>query len=453
MNEENINLQENSTTAHFAKCRNIDGFEKQKRKIKLLINIILMIIITVGFFVFLYQTVEGHIVTGMRDYVVMGIYTVNFVFFAGIAYSCIFITFLYRISGTIKDTVLEKLSLVTSFSAIVTSPLFILFCIGRPERIFNLILYPQFQSPVFLDFITVISFFIFCAASIYFASIENFSRQAAQNVVAKVARRKQKFYRIMAVGYINLPQQKLYLNRAIRITKVSILIISVIGLLLLAWLFGDNLQTISQKNIHKIAFVVGCIYAGFAMFNVVLLVYKNFYKQGKQISNESFNSVMRILLIMCVLYVVFFVIDFYSGSFKQLQGAKSEAVFLNFNKYELMYFVANFFAIAPLPLFFILKKQNDYSRAVISLLVLVGLWLKFYLFIVPNFEKPLLPIIDTRSHWISYSATWVEWIVSFSGVAFFMLIIIIVTKALLSTKKVIANSDNQLIRIGFKTLR
>lgn len=47
--------------------------------------------------------------------------------------------------------------------------------------------------------------------------------------------------------------------------------------------------------------------------------------------------------------------------------------------------------------------------------------MKRYLIIVPTLETPLLPLQDPRPEYVSYHITWVEWALTFSGIATFFL--------------------------------
>src|SRR5210317_1026266 len=49
--------------------------------------IFLALLVCLGIFSLIMQITQGHIITGMRDNVVWGIYIVNFIFFMGISYS------------------------------------------------------------------------------------------------------------------------------------------------------------------------------------------------------------------------------------------------------------------------------------------------------------------------------------------------------------------------------
>jgi molybdopterin-containing oxidoreductase family membrane subunit len=60
--------------------------------------------------------------------------------------------------------------------------------------------------------------------------------------------------------------------------------------------------------------------------------------------------------------------------------------------------------------------------------MVLALWVKRYLIIVPTLESPLLPIQDTRPEYIHYHATWVEWALTFAGIATFFLFFTLMSK-------------------------
>ncbi len=61
-------------------------------------------------------------------------------------------------------------------------------------------------------------------------------------------------------------------------------------------------------------------------------------------------------------------------------------------------------------------------------IMVLAMWVKRYLIIVPTLETPLLPIEDIRPEYVKYSITWVEWALSLSGIAFFLLLFTLATK-------------------------
>jgi len=66
--------------------------------------------------------------------------------------------------------------------------------------------------------------------------------------------------------------------------------------------------------------------------------------------------------------------------------------------------------------------------ALASLFMVMAMWVKRYLIIVPTLESPLLPMQDTRMDYVHYSPTWVEWALTLAGIATFFLFFTLMSK-------------------------
>ena len=51
-----------------------------------------------------------------------------------------------------------------------------------------------------------------------------------------------------------------------------------------------------------------------------------------------------------------------------------------------------------------------------------------YLMSVPVLETPYLPVQDFRQDWLHYSATWIEWSLTITGVSLFILLFMLASK-------------------------
>ena len=63
-----------------------------------------------------------------------------------------------------------------------------------------------------------------------------------------------------------------------------------------------------------------------------------------------------------------------------------------------------------------------------SVIAVLGLWLNRYLIVIPTLETPFLPIQDTRAEFVTYTATWIEYSLSFAGIAAFFLFFTLLIK-------------------------
>ena len=68
------------------------------------------------------------------------------------------------------------------------------------------------------------------------------------------------------------------------------------------------------------------------------------------------------------------------------------------------------------------------SITLVSLFIVVALWVKRYLIVVPPLETPFIPIQDIRPEYVNYSMSWVEMTLTISGLALIVLIFTIASK-------------------------
>lgn len=136
---------------------------------------VLAIVFLVGLYALFLQITEGHLVTGMRDHVVWGVYIVNFVYILGLSYAGALIAGIFHL-GKVKWAVpLQRILKLITVISLIIGPFFILLCLGRPDRLFNLFLYPRIQSPIIWDVIAIVTDLIFCIVYLYFTYIKDFA--------------------------------------------------------------------------------------------------------------------------------------------------------------------------------------------------------------------------------------------------------------------------------------
>jgi Ni/Fe-hydrogenase subunit HybB-like protein len=249
---------------------------------------ILAIIALFGIYALIKQIVEGQIITGMRDHAVWGIYTANFVFFMGLSYagalvSCSFQ--LLRIKWA--KPVLRIAELITVSTLIVGAP-YILFCLGRLDRIHYLFGYGRIQSPITWDVIAISTDLVFCIAFLYFTHIRDFAKLRDMTDF-NIAPWRKKMYKILALGYNGTPAQKKYLHQAHDIMAAIIIPTAVIAYSLLSLLFSMSLKPGWHSTIFSPYFVVTAGYSGLALLIVIMWIYRKTSNVGKYITNLHFN--------------------------------------------------------------------------------------------------------------------------------------------------------------------
>jgi molybdopterin-containing oxidoreductase family membrane subunit len=115
----------------------------------------LLVIIGVGFAFYLKQLNFGLGVTGLSRDISWGFYIANFTFLVGVAAGGVMVVlpyYLHDYKAFGKVTILGEFLAIAAVLMCVT---FILVDLGQPMRIFNVFLYPSFQSVLFWDTIVL----------------------------------------------------------------------------------------------------------------------------------------------------------------------------------------------------------------------------------------------------------------------------------------------------------
>ncbi len=120
----------------------------------------LLVTIGIGFGCYLYQLNEGLRITGMGRDVSWGLYIAQFTFLVGVAASAVMVVlphYLHDYKAFGKITVLGEFLAV---SAVTMCILFVTVDLGKPARMFNLLLHPTPNSIMFWDMLVLSGYFV-----------------------------------------------------------------------------------------------------------------------------------------------------------------------------------------------------------------------------------------------------------------------------------------------------
>ena len=115
----------------------------------------LLAVVAAGFVSYLHQCANGLSITGLSRSVSWGLYIANFTFFVGVAASAVTVVLPYYLHDVKEFRKITILGEFLAVSAVIMSLLFIIVDLGRPDRAFNLILYPSPNSLLFWDMIVL----------------------------------------------------------------------------------------------------------------------------------------------------------------------------------------------------------------------------------------------------------------------------------------------------------
>lgn len=383
-------------------------------------------IILVGLYAFILQAIKGHEITGMRDNVVWGIYIINFIFFVCLSYSGAFIGgILHFFKTPWKNSVLRIVEIITVLSLVI-GPIFILLCIGRLDRLHYLFIYPRIQSPITWDIIAIMTDLFGCFVYLYLTFIPDFAilRDNSENA----PNWRKKLYKFLAINYQDTPTQRERLHKITRIMSVMIIALAIVAYTVLAWIFSLTLQPGWNSSIFAPYFIIAGLYSGVGVIIIAMYLIRKYFKLDHYIRKIHFIGAGIILLVISLLFGYFTFSEYFSRWFSH-KTHDTDLLDTLFNRYFWEFIFANYIGVlVPIVILFFKKLRTIKSITFAAVIAVLGLWLNRYLIVVPTLETPYLPIQDTRPEFIHYTATWIEWSLSFAGVAAFILFFILLMK-------------------------
>jgi len=388
--------------------------------------IFFFLVILFAIYAFVTQLIKGQIVTGMRDYVVWGIYDVNFIFFIGISYAGAMISgILHLLHVEWRKPIIRIAEMITVISVII-GPVFILVEMGRLDRIFNIFTHGRIQSPILWDVVAIVTYLCCSILFLYLALIRDYAL-IRDNTDLKIVKWHQYFYKKLAVNYIGLPQQKKLLNRALTIMSALIIPLAVLVHSVLAWIFGMTIRPGWHSTIFAPYFVIAAVFSGTAVLIIAMWVFRKFYHLEDLITEKHFKYVGTILLVLAALYG-YFTFSEYLTVWYGSQTWELEVIYklFDFSDYGAWFYLAAFVGVlVPMVFTGLPFLRNINTITIGSVVAVICMWIKRYLIIIPTLETPLLPLQDIRPEYAHYHATWVEWALTAGGMATFCLFFMI----------------------------
>jgi len=381
----------------------------------------LISVVLLAIYAFITQEVKGHIVTGMRDNVVWGIYIVNFIFFMGVSYAGAIVSgSLHLFEASWRKPVVRIAEFTTVFSLLI-GPVFILLCIGRLDRLPYIAFFGRIQSPIVWDVIAITTDIFGCLIYLYLALLRDFAF-LRDNPHLKVPKWKKKFYRVLSLNYKDTPEQRIKLDLSMNIMSAMVIAIAIIVYSVLAWIFSVTLQPGWHSTIFGPYFVIAAVFSGVAVMILIMWIYRKVYHLEELFQEKHFVNMGVVLLVLAALFG-YFTFSEYLTKWYGSEKNDEQLIKLLFSRYYWEFVLSNYAGVLyPLIVVGLKRFRTINNITFAALLVVISLWINRYLIVIPTLESPYFPIQDTRPEWVHYLGTWVEWTLTAGGVAMFALL-------------------------------
>ena len=384
---------------------------------------VLLVLVAGGAGAYAAQLRGGLAVTGMGDTVVWGVYISNFVFFSGVAMAGTFISGVLRMTGAEWRRPLTRFSELTTVAALAMCAIMPAVDMGRPDRLWHLLVYRRLESPLVWDILVIPTYLAASIIYLYLFLIPDaaFLRDRLQGTASKG---RSRVYRALSMGWQGLPGQRKRLVFAGNIMMVLIIPIAVATHSVVSWIFALTYRSGWNSTIFAPYFVVGALYSGTAMLITMMYIFRRAYHLEEYLTIKHFRYLATLLVIFGVVYMYFTFAEYLTVGYKLESSDNALLSELFFGRYAILVW-AGFFGgqIVPTVVAAIPKTRTMEILFIASILANIGMWIKRFVIVVPSLSDPLMPYA-----WGTYTPTAVEILITVGSMAGFALVITLFAK-------------------------
>lgn len=384
--------------------------------------ICLLFFAALGVFAYGRQLYYGLEVTAMRDYASWGIYISNFVFFVAISLVGSLITAVLRLTNVKWSTPLTRIAEIIAVSAITFASLIIIVDMGRPERFYNLFLHGRLQSPIIWDVIVITTYFFISLLLLYFPLLPDLKIMIGFK--ERNGKWLQKLYEFLGSFWKNKAAQFKITDKAINILAIAIIPVAFSIHTVTSWLFATTYRPGWDSTNFGAYFISGAFLVGAGGVVVAMYIFRTHYKLEKYITNDHFDRMGKVLVLLALLYLYFNFNEFLVPAFKMKKSEEEHLLGLFTGEFAPIFWFAIFTSMF-IPIFILLfkKGRRPLPAFIAGILVVVGSWFKRFLIVTPTLLHPFLPMHDVPANYHHYIPTWEEWAIVGGSLAGALLVI------------------------------
>ena len=385
--------------------------------------LLLLLLIAWGAYAYVVQLRYGLLAIGTRDVTMYGFYIVNFIFFIGISYAGALVSAILRLTHAGWRAPITRISELIAVGGLTDGALQPLFDLGRPDRVWHMIVYGRFQSALLWDLIAITTYLIGSFIYLYLPLIPDFALLRDRMKPGSMGF-KRKLYSMLAVGWHNTAVQRQRLERAIGIMAVAMIPIAVSVHTVVAFIFSMTLRPGWNSTIYGIYFVIGAIFSGTGVLLIVIAIIRKFCHFEEYITEKHFRYLGYLFLALLLFYFYLSFTEYLTPAYKLEGEEKALLTLLLLGKNAVWFWsflVGGLFVPAMLLIFS--RRHTIGKIALAAVLAVIGMWLKRFVIVVPTLEVPQMPFDFT-----AYTPTWVEISMTAATLAGFLVMIVLAAK-------------------------
>lgn len=388
----------------------------------------LILVCLCGVYSYYLQETQGKYVTiNLRDYTMWGVYIANFVFFVALSLVGVLMSAVLKLTNFEWYRPLSRMAEIIAVGAICLAGVSITVAMGRPERLYFLLLHGRIQSPIVWDVIVIVTYSITSILFLYVPLIPTIATSKFH--LKNKPKWQMKMYEILSFGWVGTAEQWKILKRINRILTIMLIPLGISIHTVTAWLFATTLRSEWDSTNFGAYFVSGAFLLGVAAIIVAAYVFRKAYKLEKYITFMHFDYLGKALVFMSCVYLYFNINEYLVPAYKMTGLHANHLLELFTGSEASFYWSVVFFGIfvpAILPLFKVMRKPGP--LAAIAIIVVIAGWFKRYLIVIPGLVHPFLPIQNVPVSWKHYFPSTVEITIILATFAALLLIVTVFSR-------------------------
>lgn len=387
----------------------------------------LVVAFAVCIYAYTLQLRKGLIVTGLRDYTSWGIYIANFVFFVATSLVGMLISSVFGLGGAKWIKPIARIAEIIAIGFAAVAGLVIISDMGRPDRLPYVFMYGRVQSPILWDVTVVTTYFVLSLLLWFFPMIPDLA--ISKTRLQGRPKFLIKAYELLSFKWMHHEEQYKILMKAVRTLLILIIPTAFAIHTVTSWLFAVTPRAGWDSTIFGPYFISGAFVSGTSFLIIVMYFFRSNYKLEKYITEEQFEKIGRIFILITALYVYFNLNEFLVPGYKLKKFDALHLQELFTGKYALLFWSIQIIGLI-IPFFLLLfrRMRKPFPLLIISVFVLAASWLKRFIIVVPPQGHPYLPMQNVPAEWMIYKPTLIEAAVTLASIILVIIIITILSK-------------------------
>ncbi|HCY39850.1 MAG TPA: polysulfide reductase [Prolixibacteraceae bacterium] len=388
---------------------------------KIWIGFLLLLIAMAGF-MYVRQLQQGLGTTDMRDIASWGLYIADFVFLIAVSLVGSLITAILKLSNVKWATPLTRISEIIAVAALIAALLIIVVDMGRPDRLWHIFVHGRLQSPIVWDILVVNTYLVISILLLYIPLIPDLA--LLRKTMGHKPKWQQKMYKILSLGWQGTEEQFRIMNLSLTALMVIIIPVALSIHTVTSWLFASTLRPGWDSTIFGPYFVAGAFMVGAATVIVTMYVIMTNYNFKAYITDEHFDLMGKLLVLTSLVYLYFNLNEFMVPAYKMKSGESAHILGLLVGEYSVLFWSVQILGmILPILLLIIKPFRKPKPLMIISVVVVIGAFLKRFLIVTPTLLHPFLPVQNYPESYHHYNPTFSEIMITVGSFAGIMLII------------------------------